>query len=417
MDDPRVQEPQIQALAVIGELAPWRKQLAGHFGTGHGNASLLLRDVVTVALAGFFNPLVRSLRLLEALSSQEWMQRQTAVGRLPRSTLSDALRRFDATQLDPLVKSLAAQVPALAHQDPDLAAVHRAVLAADGSYFRLPGEVAWALLNRSSTGRCQSKVRWNLQLEVANFIPVAQDLSGGDDGNEAQAFARRLQPGVIYLVDRNFVNFGFLRAVLGQGSNFVLRLKKTTGFEVRETRALTARDREAGVQADEVGVLRGPTSPSHRGRASRTTAPPAQLLRRVSVWDPAQQETVVLLTDLLDVPAYVIAALYRQRWQIELFFRWLKLWANLEHLWSLSPQGITLQFYVAVIGTLLLHLATGRRVSKYALFWLGSVASGLATWEQMHTGLARIEREKALERARRTRKQLAAAGLPPPRVG
>ena len=67
-----------------------------------------------------------------------------------------------------------------------------------------------------------------------------------------------------------------------------------------------------------------------------------------------------------------------------------------------------MQFYVAVIATLLLHLATGRKVSKYALFWLGSVAAGQATWEEMEAGLARTERERTLEKARLLRKKAAA---------
>jgi hypothetical protein len=68
------------------------------------------------------------------------------------------------------------------------------------------------------------------------------------------------------------------------------------------------------------------------------------------------------------------------------------------------------QFYVAVIATLLLHLASGRKVNKYDLFWLGSVAAGRATFEEMQEGLSRIELEKERERARKkklTDKKLA----------
>jgi len=72
---------------------------------------------------------------------------------------------------------------------------------------------------------------------------------------------------------------------------------------------------------------------------------------------------------------------------------------------------MALQLYVAMIATLLLHLATGQRVSKYALFWLGSIASGHASWEEMQAGLARIQREKMLEKARLSRKKLMSAGL------
>jgi hypothetical protein len=84
----------------------------------------------------------------------------------------------------------------------------------------------------------------------------------------------------------------------------------------------------------------------------------------------------------------------------------MKSYASFDHLISHHPNGVTFQFYVAVIATLLLHLATGRRVSKYSLFWLGSIAAGQATFEQMQLGLARIEREKELER---NRKKKAAA--------
>ena len=96
---------------------------------------------------------------------------------------------------------------------------------------------------------------------------------------------------------------------------------------------------------------------------------------------------------------------------MELFLRFLKCTAGFDHLISKSRNGITLQLYVAMIATLLLHLATGQRVSKYSLFWLNSVATGQATWEQMQEGLARVEREKALERARLKKKRLMAIAL------
>ena len=406
MSKPEIHESQVGSLAVVQALAPWRKLLATGFGTTHGNASLTLIDAVTVMLAAFYNPVVRSQRLIEALSEQSWMQEKVAIKRIARSTFSDALKRFDPAVLKPLIAQLAKRVPGLVTRDPDLAGITRRIVAADGSYFTLAGEVVWALHHRAG-GRKVSSVRLNLQLDVANFVPVAADISGRDEGSEAKAFQRQLQPGVIYLVDRNFTNWGFLQAVLDTPSSFVVRLRKDVLFGVQESRPLTEKDQQAGVRADDLGHLTGPQSKGNEGRRCRQSKAPQQVLRRVVVWDAANQKDVILLTDLRDVPAYVIAWLYRQRWQIELFLRWLKCWAGLEHLISKSPQGITFQFYVAVIATLLLHLATGRRVSKYALFWLNAVATGQATFEQMQQGLARIEREKALERARLARPKAA----------
>ena len=93
-----------------------------------------------------------------------------------------------------------------------------------------------------------------------------------------------------------------------------------------------------------------------------------------------------LLTDLLDVPAYVIGVLYRLRWQIELYFRWLKVLAGFRHLVSQSENGVRLQFYIGVLVALLIHVQTGQRVSKYALIWMGWLASGRGTPEAMGRG-------------------------------
>ena len=396
-----IEQDQVQALEVVRELLPWREQLATHFGTSHGNAKLQLIDVLIVMLAGFYNPLVRSQRLLDALSSQQWMQDLSGVERIAKSTLSDNLARFDPHVLRPFIKQLADRVPALGRRDADLQHVTREIWAGDGSYFQTGAEVAWAMLSSSRSRSIRNQVRLNLQLEVDSFTPRDCDISGADDASEPNAFIRNLHPGVIYVVDRNFFSYAFINAVLDRGSNLVLRLRKNANFDVTQSMPLSAKDIERGVLSDEVGHFHGAASPGNADHRSFTDKPPAQLLRRVVVWDEKNKKQVVLVTDLLDIPAHVIAAIYRQRWQVELFFKWLKSYAAFDHLISHHPNGVTLQFYVAVIATLLLHLATGRRVSKYSLFWLGSVARGQATFEQMRAGLARIEREKELDRIRK----------------
>lgn len=392
-------------------LLPWRERLDSSFGTSHGNANLQLIDVLMVMLAAFYNPAVRSQRCIEALSRQQRVREQTGVTRVPKSTLSDALRRFDPEQLRPLIEQLVARVPALGRRDADLERITRQIVAADGSYFELMGEAAWALVNntRNADGALRrDQVRLNLQLDVLRFTPVDCDISGGDDTSEARAFIRRLKSDVIYVVDRNFVNYAFINAVFDRGSNLVLRLKKDNRFDIESTSPLTDKDRACGVLCDEVGRLSGARSAGNADHRSFTAMPPTKMLRRVTIWDEKNQTQLILLTDLLDVPAYVIGIIYRQRWQVELFFKWLKCWASFDHLLSHDPRGITLQFYVAVIATLLTHLATGRRVSKYNLLYLGWVAQGLMSWQDMEDGLAVIEREKELERARLKRKRDAA---------
>jgi hypothetical protein len=116
-----------------------------------------------------------------------------------------------------------------------------------------------------------------------------------------------------------------------------------------------------------------------------------------------------LLTSLDDLPAETVALIYQGRWQIELFFRWLKCYANFNHLISHSRQGVLLNFYVVIIGVLLMYLHMHGRPSKYAFVLLGMVAGGGATLEDILPILRERERQCAVARAgaakRRAKKQ------------
>ena len=189
----------------------------------------------------------------------------------------------------------------------------------------------------------------------------------------------------------------------------MLRIKKNNRFTASSTRALEAADRAVGVIADEVGHLPGASGVGNKDHRSFTAKPPTRSLRRVTIHDEKNDTQIILLTDLLDVPARVVGVIYRQRWQIELFFKWLKCWAGFDQMISRDPRGVTLHFYVAVIATLLLQLSTGKKVSKYSLMYLGWVNQGLMSWQEMEAGMAVLEREKALERLRLAKKRAAKA--------
>ena len=145
-----------------------------------------------------------------------------------------------------------------------------------------------------------------------------------------------------------------------------------------------------------------------------TSQTPTQTLRLVSVWDPKNKEQVRLLTNRLDLPAWAIGYLYRCRWIIELFFRWLKVTAGFSHLLSTSANGITLQFYVAMICTLLIHIRTGLPVDKYSLLALGLVAQGRCSYEDQLPVLLKRQRERMLERERLAKKKAQKTEQMPP---
>jgi hypothetical protein len=357
----------------------------------HPNRKLHLDNAVIALLLAFFNPTCRSLRTIEGLGHV--CQDETGVDDVCRSTMSDLLAMADPQLLLPIVEDLRRRVPALKDEDEDLAQIVQQVIAADGSYFNIYADVAWAIHTTRSNGKDAAQIRLNFQLDARTWIPQAMSVSGKAQGSETAAVAQDLLPGAIYLVDRNFIDFEFFRAVLDKGSDFVVRCKENMpNFQATQERPLTQRDRADGVVSDRLGILPG------RGAPDRT-------LRELVLRDPETGQSIRVLTSLLEVPAYIIGVLYRRRWQIELFFRWLKVCAKIEHLVSHSRNGLTIQFYVAVIGVLLTCMATGQRVSKYAVTALTFVASGQATLEDILPYLAKRERERQLERARLARKR------------
>jgi hypothetical protein len=369
----------------------------------HGNERLHMRGMVGTLLAAAFEPAVWSLRTIDDLSLHEKVRNISGVDRVARSTLSDAMAKFDPLLLKPLLKEIQEQLPKLERFDPETARIARQIVINDGSWFNLAGKVVHALqCSRGNRGK-QARIRLNLQIDVDGFYPTEFDVSGKGDGNESKAFLRTIQPDCIHLVDRNFLDFRFIGAVLDAPASFVGRMKKGVNFDVHHTGELTEEDRRHNVLRDQIGILPGPKSEGNSDARSCSAKPPTQTLRLVTVWDPTNECPVQFLTDLLDVPAHVIGVLYRLRWQIELFLRWLKVLAGFEHLVSQSAAGITMQFYVAVLMTLLIHLQTGLRVNKYALIWVSWIASDRVTLEAMAEAMARHERER-----QNTRRRLAA---------
>lgn len=107
------------------------------------------------------------------------------------------------------------------------------------------------------------------------------------------------------------------------------------------------------------------------------------------------------------MPAHIIGLIYLHRWTIELFFRWLKVYANFEHMISHSPRGAETWLYVAMIGTLLMSLYTGHEPSTYAFTAMRLIISGEAEYQDLAPALARLARERLLARQRQARRRAA----------
>jgi hypothetical protein len=365
----------------------------------HGNRDLFLDDVFVALLLAFFNPALRTLRTIEDFSQTRQAQKFLSIQRLCKSTLSDFNKLADHTRLQPILDHLRREIltpgPRRSEAADWLCRLHRQILAVDGTFLHAAAAVVWSIRRRGG----KTGARLDFHVDIRSWLPelIVVPETGQ---SEATTATSSVTPGAIHLYDRGIFSFELIQAHVTQAADFVMRLRepgpRTPNLETVQERELTQEGRDADVTTDRLVRFTGST---HRK--------PLDLVLREVVIVPRDdpENPVSLLTTLLDLDASIIGLLYRHRWQIELFFRWLKCYAHFDHLISHSREGVLLSFYVAVVGVTLMYLHTGHRPSKYLFIMLGMVANGSATLEEIMPILRERERQCQLQRDRVARKR------------
>lgn len=361
-----------------------------HGQSDHGNRDLFFDHVVIAHLLAFFNLGSRSLRGIEDIFEDRQVRKRFGTPRVPKSTLSDAQRVFDPNLLRPIIASLIEQANIQPH-DTRLDQVSRKLMAVDGSFFTVAPRIAWAVFNNSGKGN----VRGHFQFNVLDGLPEHATLTDGQT-TETSQLLEHLQAGCFYLLDRGYQQYALFAEILKAGSDFLVRLRKSAHLETVEDRPLSAADQTAGIQSDRLV----------RVGCRQDQIADLPVLRAVTVSftnRKGETESMVLLTNRLDLPAWMIGLLYQHRWQVELFFRWLKCTTNFSHFFSETQQGMTLQVYVTMIGLLLIAIETQAKPSKYDYNLMSAAFCGLMS---MESALAIAEKRRA-ERARDAARQKA----------
>lgn len=365
----------------------------------HGNRSLFLDDIFVASLLAFFNPTLRALRTIEDFSQTRQAQKHLSIPKLCKSTFSDFNKLAEPERLQPILDHLRQEIlksdPRPSRLADPLVDLHRKILAVDGTFLKAASTVAWAIRRRGS----KTGARLDFHLDVGTWLPELIVIPERGEG-EATTALTAITPGAIHIYDRGIFSFDLIEAHAPQGADFVMRVREPGDrvpklIEI-ESRPLTQADRDAGIVSDRLVRLAG----------SQHAPAPATILREVVIipTDPSQGP-VHLLTTLMDVEAWIIGLLYQNRWQVELFFRWMKSYARFDHLISHTREGVLLNFYVAVIGVTLMYLQSGHRPSKYMFSLMGMVANGSASLEEIMPILRERERRCQLERDRLARKR------------
>ena len=367
----------------------------------HPNRLLHYDEYAALLLLYFFNPIAASLRDLQKISDLKAVARQLGVRRASLGSLSEASHLFDPEPLRAIFLELADQAAVLnGPARPIGVPEDLAIIAADGTLLDALPKMVWAMW----MGPHDKAVKVHLQFDILRGAPVDMELTDGN-GSETEVLKNHLAANRLYVIDRGYFNYGLYRNILEAKSSFVARLRGNADCQVVESRPVSAEAKAAGVEADDIVWLGG----------EQTRSRPAQQLRRVkvhvknlpqhglkprmarvsrkvkSVRVSAEEFDLWLITDRTDLSPEVIALLYQYRWQIEIFFRWLKCTLGCRHLLAESENGIRLQMYAALIASLLIILWTGRKPNKTTLLMLNCYFQGWADLDELKASIAKLK--------------------------
>jgi Transposase DDE domain len=355
-----------------------------------GNRDLHFDDYVLLILLYLFNPLIDSMRTLQQVAELPEVQARLGVKRFSLGSFSESCRVFEPAMLRQVIDQLAKNLrpverPELLRQLPGTLTL------VDSTVIQTLCTVAEAMFLPLGDGRHSHAWRLHLQLDVDHHVPSQWEVTDPRNtgkSDEKNALRRALAAAHTFVMDRWYAQFVLWNDIKAAGSSYVCRVRDNSVYEVIEERPLSQAARDAGVISDQVvqmGLSKKPAERAdHPTRLICVRCTPHQKRGKgkkhgVGQTGPTSDGVLRIVTDLLDVPAEVIAFLYQYRWTIEVFFRFLKQILGCRHLLSTKQEGIQIQIYAAVICCLLLNQLTGKKPTKWMVTLMALYLQGLAT--------------------------------------
>lgn len=285
-----------------------------------------------------------SLRVLEAgFNSQGTHHYHLGTGPVRRSTLADALARRQTEVFAGTARLLMAQASRrLKREGSEL------LYALDSTSITLtgPGFDTWTRANRT----CHTQgIKLHVLYENDAQIPAQHSITAPNVNDIDEGSRFLIEPGAVYVFDKGYCDYNWWSRIEAQNARFVTRFKRNAALAVESTRPIAALDAEV-ILVDE--IVRFANKHPRGGRKNHYQKP----LRRVTVARPDHDSPLVLATNDLDSPARVIAQRYQDRWQVELFFKWIKQHLRIKTFLGRSENAVRIQILTALITYLLLAL-------------------------------------------------------------
>jgi len=330
------------------------------------NRTLSQIDYYTLFTFALTNPVIKSMRGLCAASQLESVQQATESNPVRRTSFSEAQHCYDHDILRKIIRDLSAQFQP-SFGDSKLRQLIDELIAVDGTLIPALPRMTWALWQDESHRAAKLHLHYSVltQSIVDAYITPANTC-------ERAVLLNSIKEGVLYVADRYYGgDYRFFKYFDDTNSFFVIRIRNDAVIDELEPFEIPPEAQKAGVIWD--GKVRlGEDNPKGPYR-----------LVKIKAWNT----TLNILTNKYDLPAELISLIYLYRWQIEILFKWIKCILECRHLYAESQEGVTVQIYLAIIISLILFLATGKKPTKRQMELIQFYMLGWVKDDEMLQGL------------------------------
>ncbi len=327
-DKPKVKSKDIQGLKYLDMIAPLLERLHSDMCKRDkaGNRDLHYDQYSMLILLYMFNPTVTALRSIPQASELAKVKKRLGCEKTSLTSLSEASRVFDSDRLKAIIAELGEQA-APVNQKQRLTDVPQTITLVDGSLVSALPNLIQASILKQTEGSGLVKWRLHTYFEVDRYIPTRIDVTpdGGGEYDERFMLEQTIEPDKLYVMDRGYAKFELFNEVVAGRSSYVCRLRDNSIYEIVEDRSLSQEAIEADILSDQVVRFGNQTgksriNPDHPIRLlqirctphkNRTGGKPGRFKA------PNSDGILRIATNLLDVPAEIIALIYSQRWIIE----------------------------------------------------------------------------------------------------
>ena len=282
------------------------------------------------------------LRDLEVVlnTKRQYLYHLGVRSRISRSTMADAAQRRDWQLFEALGQRLITDSLALYKDDTIALGLKEPLYAMDSTTIDLCLKLfPWAHFRTT-----KAAVKAHTVIDLRGSIPVFMAITTGKVHDVNRLKSIELQPNATVVLDRGYVDFAKLHSLRSRRINFVVRAKSNMRYEVMHEMPF---ETGTGVQSDQSIML----------TTKKTSQDYPQQLRRVAFYDETTKLHLVFLTNRYDLPALTIAQIYKERWKIELFFKWLKQNLTVKHFFGNSENAVKAQIWIAVCVYLMVLIA------------------------------------------------------------